>query len=169
MAHFAEAGIALVLVPEYPPHTKLNGASRWVSSTKALIALTGRGKRADKLWFTLLHELGHVMLHQKRRTFINLEDGRAENVVEEEADVFAKRSLIPATLESKLAAVPSNSLRAVVDFAEAAGLHPSIVIGRLHHEGRLPHSHGVKDYCERLDLGHPHWTVADIAEAHRPA
>ncbi len=169
VSHFAEAGIALVLVPEYPPRTKLNGASRWVTSTKGLIALTGRGKRADKLWFTLLHELGHVILHQKRRTFINLEDGRAEDAVEAEADLFAKRSLIPETLESELAAIPSNSLRAAVDFAEGAGLHPSIVIGRLHHERRLPHSHGVKVYCEPLDLEHPHWTVSGIADAHQPA
>jgi len=161
VSRFAEAGIALVMVPEYPALTKLAGASRWLTPNKAMIALTGRGKRADMLWFTLLHELGHVILHQKKQTYINIEDGAADDPQESEADRFAAKSLIPGPIEAELNTVPSGSLQAAVQFAHRTGLHPSIVIGRLHHEQRLPPNYGIKKYFERLDLNDSYWTVAN--------
>lgn len=160
---FAEAGIALVLVREYPGLTKLNGASRWISPHKALIAVTGRMKRADVLWFTILHELGHVMLHKKRETFIDVENGAQDDHVEEQADTFAAQSLIPDKFMPDFEALPNRSLQAAVAFADQAHIHPSIVIGRLQHEGRLPHSYGVKEYRERLDLDRSYWTVTEDA------
>lgn len=160
---FAEAGIALVLVREYSGLTRLNGASRWISPNKALIAVTGRMKRADVLWFTILHELGHVVLHRKRETFIDVENGPGDDHLEEQADTFAVHSLIPERFEADFEALPSRSLQAAVAFADRVAIHPSIVIGRLQHEQRLPHSYGVKEHHEKLDLDSSYWTDTENA------
>lgn len=160
---FAEAGIALVLVREYPGLTKLNGSSCWISPHKALIAVTGRMKRADVLWFTILHELGHVVLHKKRETFIDVGSGPADDELEEQADAYAVRSLIPDAVLPDFEALPHRSLQAAIAFADQAKIHPSIVIGRLQHEDRLPQNYGVKKYREQLDLERSYWTVTGDA------
>ncbi|MCD9899549.1 ImmA/IrrE family metallo-endopeptidase [Streptomyces sp. MT29] len=44
---------------------------RWLTPEKAGFALSGRFKKDDHFWFTVFHELGHVLLHGKRLTFID--------------------------------------------------------------------------------------------------
>lgn len=157
---FSQAGIALVLVPEYPALTKLNGATQWQSPSKAIIALTGRNKRADILWFTLLHELAHVLHHKKRATFIDLDNGTASPSPEEqEADDFAARALLPPQLQAEFDAIPSRSLRAAVSFANRHELPVGVVIGRLQREGRLPPNYGTTEHHERLDLNAAFWSA----------
>ena len=159
VSSFSQAGIALVLVPEYPGLTKLNGATQWQSPHKAVVAVTGRGKRADILWFTLIHELAHVLLHKKRQTFINLEhDAGSECPEEQEADAFATHALIPEECHAEFDAIPKRNLRAAVRFAHHHELPVGAVIGRLQHEGRLPHQYGHK-YHERLNLEEPFWSA----------
>lgn len=156
---FSQTGIALVLVPEYPGLTKLNGATQWQSPHKAVIAVTGRNKRADILWFTLMHELAHVLLHKKRQTFINLEeDAGSRNPEEQEADAFAARALIPEQFQAEFDALPKRNLQTAVRFANHHGLPVGAVIGRLQREDRLPHQYGYK-YHESLKLEEPFWSA----------
>jgi HTH-type transcriptional regulator / antitoxin HigA len=157
---FSQTGIALVLVPEYPGLTKLNGATQWQSPSKAVIAVTGRHKRADVLWFTVMHELAHVLLHKKRQTFIDLEDGAASDSPEEqEADAFAVHALIPEDLQPEFADIPKRDLKAAVRFADRHELAVGAVIGRLQREGRLPHHFGSKQHHEWLNLDEPFWSA----------
>ena len=107
------AGVAVVWVPELP-HTGISGCARWLSDDKALIALTMRYKTDDQMWYCFFHEVGHLLLHDKRRSFIldNPADDLCDRVVdpqmqmhEEEANRFASDTLIPpAALESFIAA-----------------------------------------------------------------
>jgi HTH-type transcriptional regulator/antitoxin HigA len=56
--------------------------------------MSTRGKWADIFWFSLFHEIGHILLHQKK-TYIddgNVLPGLARQ--EKEADKFAVNSLI---------------------------------------------------------------------------
>lgn len=56
----AENGVALVFLP----HLKgsfLQGAT-FIDGNKIVVGLTARGKDADKFWFSLFHELGHIIL-----------------------------------------------------------------------------------------------------------
>ena len=56
----ADCGIALVFLP----HLKgsfLQGAS-FMDGRKIVVGLTVRGKDADKFWFSLFHEIGHIIL-----------------------------------------------------------------------------------------------------------
>lgn len=133
----ALAGVVLVLEPEVG-NTRICGVSRRFGDGHPVIALTGRQKYLDVLWFTLLHEIGHVLLHPKRSTFLELDaSGRTraaddEDLQESAADDFAAQTLFPSSLRSR---VPT--LRTVAELkalAADAGVGVGVVAGRYGHE-----------------------------------
>ena len=88
-----ESGVALIFEPHLP-NTYVNGVSYKLTCDKAIIMLSDRGKKDDILWFTLFHEIAHLIKHSKKEVFIDLEDAKI-NDIEKEADEFAKNILIP--------------------------------------------------------------------------
>src|SRR5437868_1097454 len=68
----AKAGVAVVFEPA-PKGCPVSGATKWLSSTKALLMLSLRHKSNDHLWFSFFHEAGHLLLHGKRMMFIDVE------------------------------------------------------------------------------------------------
>jgi HTH-type transcriptional regulator/antitoxin HigA len=66
----ASVGIALVLEKELPK-CRVNGATKWLSPTKAMIALSLRHRRHDTAWFTFFHELGHLLRHNRKELYID--------------------------------------------------------------------------------------------------
>ena len=64
------AGVILVYVPEVHD-TRISGASLWLNSNRPMIALSSRHRFEDSFWFSMAHEMGHVLLHLKRTTFID--------------------------------------------------------------------------------------------------
>jgi addiction module HigA family antidote len=140
----AAAGVAVVLVPAIKG-TGISGCARWTSSKRALIGLTLRYKTDDQLWFTLFHELGHVLLHRQKRSFVidNSEDLNDQFIdpemraFEAEADQFSSDVLVPPAALG--AFIRQNELTndAIHDFAENIGIGPGIVVGRLQHDGIL--------------------------------
>lgn len=137
----AACGVALVFVPHLPG-TGAHGAVRWVRG-RPVVQLSIRGRRADMVWFTFFHELGHVLRHSRQAAFIEI-DGATQDDPEREADAFARDTLIPPSafrrLEAQLLsrAVSEQMVRA---FAADNGIDPGIVVGRLQHEGLLPRTH----------------------------
>ena len=65
-----KAGVILVFVPEIRD-TRLSGVSLWLGSDRPMIALTNRYRFVDALWFSLAHEIAHILLHLKRETFVD--------------------------------------------------------------------------------------------------
>ena len=59
----AEAGVALVFV-RAPRGCRVSGASRLVTPEKAMILVSFRFRSDDQFWFTVFHEIGHLILHQ---------------------------------------------------------------------------------------------------------
>ena len=135
----AQAGVALVFVPELPK-THTSGATRWLTRDKALIQLSLRYKTDDHLWFTFFHEAAHILLHGKKTVFI--EDNTKSDLLEKAADKFALVTLIsPADYKSFLKK-GDKSTPAIKRFARSQGIAPGIVVGRLQHDKYLPHSCG---------------------------
>lgn len=127
----AECGIATVFLPHLE-HTFLNGAT-FYDGSKIVLALTLRGADADKFWFSLFHELAHV---------INGHIGRTTGTTEEEehaADAFARDTLIPPEAYAQLVD-GSKTRSSVASFANEIGIAPGIVVGRLQKDGYLPYS-----------------------------
>jgi len=132
----AEAGVALVFVPELP-RTRLSGATRWLSAGKALILQSLRHRKDDHFWFTFFHEAAHVLLHGKREVFIDDEDA-ARSAKEDEANRFAANYLIPEADYRTLASEKVISRAKVRAFAKRLGIAAGIVVGRLQHDEIIP-------------------------------
>lgn len=147
----AEAGVIVVLVQEIPG-TRVSGATRWLSPTRALVQLSLRYKTDDQFWFTLFHELAHVLLHGKKDVWIEDDlpgDAGDADPLEQEANRFAREVLIPRQQERRLRTL--RSLSAVRAFADELGLAPGVVVGRLQRDGIL--GYDVGQYLKRrLDL-----------------
>ncbi len=146
----ASAGVAVVWVPELP-HCAISGCARLLSDRKALIALTLRYKTDDQMWFTFFHEVGHLLLHRKTRSFVldNAADNLSDQIVdpemqqcESEANQFAADTLIPPAALGEFVRRNSFTNEGIHDFAEAIGVGPGIVVGRLQHERLLARHQG---------------------------
>lgn len=134
----ARAGVAVVFVRELP-RIRASGATRWLTSDKALVQLDLRHKSNDQLWFSFFHEAGHVLLHGKHQVFVDGQDGE-QNELEQEADRFARDTLIPARAYSNFVQRGKFTPSAVTAFACEQEIAPGIVVGRLQHEGRVKHN-----------------------------
>ncbi|MFH1010857.1 MAG: HigA family addiction module antitoxin [bacterium] len=131
----AKAGVAVVFVPELPK-TRLYGATRWLSSNKALMQLSLRRKYNDEFWFTFFHESFHLLSHGKRGVFIEAEG--PEDPTEKEADDFAANCLIPKKIWEYFVSRGNYGRNAVCKFAAQINVAPGIVVGRLQHEKLIP-------------------------------
>lgn len=134
----AEAGVVAVLEPA-PKGCPISGATRWLPSGKALLMLSARHKTNDHLWFTFFHEAGHLLLHDRRLAFIEIQ-GEFDGELEEQANVFARDLLIPPSFASQLATLSCTKV-AVRAFAQKIGIAPGIVVGRMQKEDLLDWSY----------------------------
>jgi Zn-dependent peptidase ImmA (M78 family) len=130
----------VTLVPELP-RTRTSGATRWLTPQKALIQISFRYKTNDQFWFTFFHESAHILLHGKREIFLE-DDKRGSRIEnEQEADSFAKKILISEQELKKFVKSGKRRIQDIRWFADTIGVAPGIVVGRLQHDGVLPHSH----------------------------
>ena len=134
----AAAGVSLVIVKEFEK-SGASGVARWLSADHAMIQLSTKRRFVDMFWFSLFHEAKHVLERQRKRTFVNgIND---DPTAEKDADEFASNLLIPEKDWRRFVATAPRSHDEVRNFALEMGIHPEIVVGRLHHEGVLPPSH----------------------------
>lgn len=133
----ASAGVAVLFV-EAPPGCPVHGATRWLTPTKALLALSFRYRSNDQLWFSLFHEAAHLLKHGKKLLFIEGYDGLDEDK-EGEANRFAADLLIASSALARLRAC--RSAAQFVALAAELGVAPGILVGRAQHEGWIARSH----------------------------
>lgn len=131
-------GIAFAVIPHLPK-TYVCGAVFW-HRTHPVILLSIRGVYEDIFWFTLFHEIGHILLHGRSAVIV---EGLEESAQREaEADEFAQDSLIPPDQWQRFTAAKDFSREAVIRFADEQNISPAIPAGRLLREsstwGRRP-------------------------------
>jgi len=132
----AECGIALVFLPNLK-NSGVNGAVKWLSNDKVLIALNDRRKHADFFWFALFHEIGHVFQKRKKLLIVNdgskldYDNGELLAKLEKDANKFAQELLIKSTDYEEFINDDDFSARRVLMFSNYIGIHPGIVVGRL--------------------------------------
>jgi HTH-type transcriptional regulator / antitoxin HigA len=124
----ANSGVALALVREMKK-VPWNGATKWLSASKAMILLNLRGKREDHFWFSFFHEAGHVLYDSKKDLYIN--DGSMDDPREQKANEFAANILIPRDRDSKIVALRAKE--DVINLADELKISPGIVAGRFQH------------------------------------
>lgn len=132
---FLEAGVVLVVLPHLPG-SKINGATKRVDG-KVMIMVDDRGKYTDTFWFTLFHEIGHVMNGDFGVSFYT----EVEDETELAADEYAQNTLIPSEKYSEFVqtgeAYTAESIR---QFAVSIDRDPGIVLGRLKRDEYVPYA-----------------------------
>lgn len=132
----AESGVAVTFIPELP-QIRVNGATWWLNSQKAVIQLSLRYKSDDQLWFSFFHEAGHILLHGKKEVFIEV-DGKDSK--ENEADKFASDFLIPPKQYREFIQSGRCNRTVIQEFATDIGIAPGIIVGRLQHDHKISYS-----------------------------
>jgi len=149
----AYAGIKIAHVPCLPK-APIHGSTRWLGDTP-LIQLSGRYKRNDIFWFTLFHEIGHVLLHGKK--YISIEninyDGENKKY-EDEADEFSANILLTKNQEKEIINNKTLLESDIIDYAKKFSTHPAIIIGRLQHLRLIPFGLG-NDFFEPINFENP--------------
>ncbi|WP_061964227.1 helix-turn-helix domain-containing protein [Demequina aurantiaca] len=144
----AHAGVALVFLPNVPK-AHCNGVTLW-DNDRVIVAITDRGKREDIWWFTLLHELCHVLEGPTDAIYINGGSTKGQgSEAELRADAFATDTLIPPEKAHLLELV--QTFADLEDVANRLGVSPGIAVGQLHHRRLKPYSWG-NDYLRRVEV-----------------
>lgn len=131
---FEQVGVRLVYVPKFKG-SKIDGAAFLDGSPT--IALAGRIQAMDSVLFTLLHESAHLFL---KHVGLHLDEDlarREASEIEAAADDLAASWALPE--EHRIAGTISRAK--VITRASALGVHPSVIVGRLHYERVLPWTH----------------------------
>ena len=145
----ARCGVVLV-VAEYIPKTYVNGATRWIGH-HPVIELSDRGKRDDIFWFTLFHEIGHILKHSKKDQFIDFEQAKL-NSLEEEADNFASEILLSDNVYTAFLREHSTITKNdILYLANNEHISPSIVLGRLKRDNIVPYT-SFNDLHKKLEV-----------------
>ncbi len=126
---FAEAGVALVVLPNLK-NSGVNGASKRVDG-KVMLMVNDRGHYADTFWFTLFHEIGHILNGDLGVSF--------KDQKEDEADLYAQRTLIPQDkYEAFVREHHFFDETTIREFAVSIDRDPGIVLGRLLKDEKVP-------------------------------
>lgn len=134
---FAKCGVAFVLLPTLK-NSGVNGAVKWVSDERVVLAMNNRRLDADIFWFSLFHEIRHVLQKKLKTVFVSYgkdEIGELNEKLEEDANNFATNYLIPASAYRKFSPTKHISNSEIITFADSIGVDPGIVAGRLQLDG----------------------------------
>lgn len=127
-AALADAGVALTFVRSVES-TRVCAATWWIDADRPAIGITERHRKPDVFWFNLLHEVGHIVLHPRRSSYLNLDGtNHATDPAETEADDFASQLLFPGDTSSRIAAARSH--RDLVLIAAQLGIGVPTIAGR---------------------------------------
>lgn len=157
-----DKGIAVILEPRLN-HTHLDGAALMTADGRPVIGLTLRHDRLDNFWFTLFHELGHVLRHlspdQPVMVDCDIDELKTEEV-ETAADRFALDTLIPpAAWEQQVRHLQyADDIRAV---ARQLCIDPAVIAGRLRREANDYRKHrtliGSRQVLSAFDIKPKDW------------
>jgi len=133
-------GVHFLIVPHLG-QTYIDGAV-FTLDRHPVVALTLRHDRIDNFWFTLMHELAHIIAGHEGLYLDNL-DEPAESPEEAEANQMAQDWLVaPEALTQFVESTqPYFAHEKIKSFAVSLHRHPGVVVGRLHHDQIIEYSH----------------------------
>jgi HTH-type transcriptional regulator/antitoxin HigA len=133
-----EHGIVLVVEPHIVG-MKVDGAAFLVGKVP-VIGLTLLRDALDNFWFTLLHEVAHVVLHYHTGLSSGFFDDETTSVevdeMEGEANAFASNLLLSEELWARSPARIAKTAEPIERLARQLNIHPAIVFGRVRMERR---------------------------------
>jgi HTH-type transcriptional regulator/antitoxin HigA len=136
-----DLGVHFILVPHLP-RAYFDGAV-FLAGGNPVLALTLRYDRLDSFWFTLMHEMAHLVLGHEEGRIEDLDADAGGDAEEMEADALAAGWLVPGEPLAELVrrVKPHFSRQAIWGFARSIDRHPAIVLGRLQRDGHVSRAH----------------------------
>lgn len=132
----SECGVRFVVV-EPIPGSEIQGVCFWLDRKAPVIGLTLKGDYIDRFWFTLRHEIEHVLNGDGKDGIVldDFEEGAGLDLpdFEKAADAAAAEFCVPqASLNNFIARHhPAYSERNFIGFARLMNRHPGIIAGQL--------------------------------------
>lgn len=123
-----DAGVIWVILPNISG-SKINGATKKIGEN-IMLMVNDRRLNADSFWFTLFHEIGHIINGDYG---ISFEKETGEQEVS--ADKFAEDCLIPPEEYERFISDKKFGLQDIRKFANEIERDPGIVLGRLQNDG----------------------------------
>lgn len=121
-----DAGILFTVMPNVKK-APISGLTVETKKKQIMIVLTLRYKYVDSFWFTLFHEIAHV-INEDYKKDQNLWE---KDDVEAKADKFASNILIDQDLYEEFILENDFSDTAIKNFAKLNNVLPTIILGRL--------------------------------------
>ncbi len=133
---FAYCGIAFKVVPNFKG-APVQGFIKKSDNGPMILCVTLRQKFADIFWFTLFHEIAHIINGDAERTFVDFI--AVSKDVESNADKIAQDFLIdPEDYSSFVESKRYKSLIEIERFAKSQSIKDYIVLGRLMNDNYIP-------------------------------
>lgn len=136
---FNECKVSFILLP-YLKNSCINGAVKWIDHEHAVMGLNDRRSYADTFWFSLFHEIKHILQQKIRKVFVSYENSLEQSNnegLEIEADDFARNCLIPKRDYEIFLRNSTLSVDNILRFANLQAIHPGIIVGRLQYDKKI--------------------------------
>lgn len=125
---FSECGIVFQVVKNFTGAPVQGFIKK--DDSRIILSMTMRGAFSDIFWFTLFHEIGHLLNGDiSNSNFIDFADSKSD--MEDKADGFASRALINEEDFKKFISKQNLTEMDIIDFAKKQGVQPFIVVGRM--------------------------------------
>ncbi|MHB8128906.1 MAG: HigA family addiction module antitoxin [Mobilitalea sp.] len=131
---FSECGIAFKIVKHFKG-APVQGFIKSCEQGRLILCMTIRQASADIFWFTLYHEIGHILNGDIKQKFVDFDSVKGD--LEEKADTFASNILLNFGDYKEFVKYRDFSLKAIQKFADEQGVKSYIVIGRLQNDHLL--------------------------------
>lgn len=128
-------GIVLIAEPQIPGMS-VDGAA-FLADDVPVIGMTLLRDTIDNFWFTLLHEVAHVVLHYRTGLTSGFFDDLASpsaDEFEDEANRFASNLLIPDEIWARSPARIARTPEPIEKLANQLKISPAIIFGRIRME-----------------------------------
>jgi HTH-type transcriptional regulator / antitoxin HigA len=140
--HFAECGIKFALVKHFAG-APVQGVITKNRDGSLNLIMTLRRKFADVFWFTLFHEIAHILNGDIDDRLIDYEDTKSQ--IEDRADIFAANVLIAQEDYDAFVGKDDYSLPSIHRFCAEQCIPIFIVIGRLQRDNHLGYNHFIHE------------------------
>lgn len=134
----AKSGVYFQVLKEQKLMKTYAATFRIEQNRAACLQLSLRGKSHDQFWFSLFHEIYHLLNSGRAQGSLIGQSRNAD--VEREADRFAGNTLIPPDEYSSFVNLRDFSHAAILSFTKRINLHPGILVGRLQHDKFIEYS-----------------------------
>lgn len=136
-----QLGVVFFVLPHLQK-TYLDGAAFYYENNPVIV-YTARFKRIDNFWFTIAHEIAHILYHLDENNSFFLDNFREEEVndLETEANQIASEKLKHDAIFDFLK--PKLNYLSKQDIASCANelqIHPAIIIGKLAHDKTISYA-----------------------------